>query len=792
MQHDVETEVEAPGWDTPPASRNFLYVLWQRKAFILLGAFVGLALGFLFHTQRAAVYQSSCQLLVIKKSPSVLPAGNDPRMTMVDDYMPAQLALLRSPLILERAVKKRDLAACRTFETVADPTGAILAGLGVSRDTKETGGVPNNIVLLSYRGPVADDTGKVLSAVVDSYQEWLDITYRNVSDQTVKEITTARDLIKRDLTEAEDKYLKFRQNSPTFWKNEKGVSVETQRVADGEQKRLQMQLKQTELRERIRALERAIEEGKGLDVLSAAQGVGPDGKQQQLVADRYVEEPLLPLILEEQKLVDDRGFGPDHPEVIAVRKKIATMREHLRKIAPQPSERDPAKRLLLVLRFEQETLDLEVRALEQMLARMRTEARNLSNHEIEDNHLRNDVARLESLYSETIKRLSQINLVRDSGGIQAQPLSTPGPGGKVAPVAYQDLGAGLLLGLLLGVGLAYLSDLADKSFRDSEEIRRRLGLPLVGHIPYITADADTERRRKAGEATLDPLLCTYFRPKSIDAEAYRAVRTALFFGTHGRGHQVIQVTSPNKGDGKSLMIANLAVTVAQSGKRVLLIDADCRRPRQHRVFNLPATTGLASVLGDRGDVDAALESTVVETAVPGLSMLPCGPIPSNPSELLTAPRFKEVLEAVRARYDYVLVDTPPLLAVTDPCVVAGRVDGLFLTIRLTRRGRPDAERAREILSGLGAKVFGVVVNGVTRSGGGLYSPHAYDYTDTYTEDPSEAPEDSYYYEEEAEEPTGVRSESGGAEHDGDRDRGARPAAGKNTRGFWRRWWPSGG
>src|SRR5262249_54957063 len=153
------------------------------KAFILLGAFVGLALGFLFHTQRVAVYQSSCQLLVIKKSPSMLPAGNDPRMTVVDDYMPAQLALLRSPLILERAVKKRDLTACRTFEAVADPTGAILAGLGVSRDAKETGGVPNNIVLLSYRGPVADDTGKVLSAVVESYQEWLDITYRNVSDQ---------------------------------------------------------------------------------------------------------------------------------------------------------------------------------------------------------------------------------------------------------------------------------------------------------------------------------------------------------------------------------------------------------------------------------------------------------------------------------------------------------------------------------------------------------------------------------------------------------------------------------
>ncbi len=775
MQHDDAAQADAPAWDAPAASRNFLHVLWQRKAFLLLGAFVGLSLGFLFHSQRAAVYQSSCALLVIKKNPAqVMPTGAaDPRLSVVEDYMATQLALLRSPLILEVAVKKRDLLQCKTFESAGDPVGLIHDGLTVARDTKETGSAANNIVHITFRGPVAEDTGRVISAVLDSYQEFLDITYRNVSDQSLKEITKARDLLKSDLTEAENKYLKFRQTTPMFWKNDKGVSVETQRVADAEQKRLQMQFKQAELRERIRGLEKAIQEGRGLDVLPSAQGpVGADAKQAQAAADRYVEEPILPLILEEQKLIEDKGFGPDHPDVVGIRKKIATMREYLRKISPQPAEKDPAKRLLLALQFEKETVDQELLALDQTVEKMRGEARNLSNYEIEENHLRNDLARLEALYKGTIDRLTQLNLVRDSGGFDARPLATPGAGVKVAPVAYQNLGAGLLLGLLLGAGLAYLADVSDKSFRDPAEIRRRLGLPLVGHIPYLTADADTERQRQAGGATLDPLLVTYFRPKSLDAEAYRAVRTALFFAAGGVGHKVIQVTSPNKGDGKSLMIANLAVTVAQSGKRVLLVDADCRRPRQHRVFNLPSAAGLASVLGGRTDLEAAADAATVETPVPGLAVMPCGPIPPNPSELLTAPRFKELLELVRGRYDYVLIDTPPLLAVTDPCVVAGRVDGLFLTVRLTRRGRPDAERAREILAGLGVNVYGVVVNGVTRSGGSLYSPHAYDYTDTYTEDAPEAPEDSYYYDD-PDAPTQVRRE---------------PAA---ARGFWRRWWAGG-
>src|SRR5262249_53509095 len=188
------------------------------------------------------------------------------------------------------------------------------------------------------------------------------------------------------------------------------------------------------------------------------------------------------------------------------------------------------------------------------------------------------------LYESTLKRLAEINLVRDAGGFDARVLSRPGAGGKVSPVAYQILFGGLALGLLAGVGLAYVAELTDKSFRTPEEIRRRLGLPVVGHIPLLTADEEAARKVAGGQVVPDPLLCCYYRPKSIEAEAYRAVRTALYFSTQGEGHKVIQVTSPSMGDGKSTLASNLAVSIAQSGKRVVLVDADCRRPRPHRGF----------------------------------------------------------------------------------------------------------------------------------------------------------------------------------------------------------------
>src|SRR5262249_43411142 len=149
-----------------------------------------------------------------------------------------------------------------------------------------------------------------------------------------------------------------------------------------------------------------------------------------------------------------------------------------------------------------------------------------------------------------------------------------------------------------------LVDLSDKSFRSPEEIRRRLGIPVVGHIPPLAADE--ARAGAAGATPLDASLCCHHRPRSPEAEAFRGVRTALFFKAQAEGHQVIQISSPNAGDGKSTMTANLAVSLAQAGKSVLLIDADFRRPRQHQLFGVTATVGLGSLLLGEADLAQAI------------------------------------------------------------------------------------------------------------------------------------------------------------------------------------------
>jgi capsular exopolysaccharide synthesis family protein len=360
--------------------------------------------------------------------------------------------------------------------------------------------------------------------------------------------------------------------------------------------------------------------------------------------------------------------------------------------------------------------------------------------------LRKDIDDKRDLARSYRKRMDEVSLVGNRGGIVSKMTAEPAPGYQVEPKALPIALSALLGGLLFGVGLAWLAEVTDQSFRNPDDIRRRLKVPVLGHVPRIMPTDEEKEMAEKGLLPMDPSICAYYQPKSVDAEAFRGLRTTLFFKLEGEGHKIIQITSPNMGDGKTTLATNLAVSIAQSGKRILLVDADFRRPRLHKMFGLDPTTGLASVIGDA----ASLQAAIRPGSVPNLFLLPCGPRPNNPAELLTSQRFLDLLVTLREQFDIILVDTPPLLAVSDPSVIAPRVDGVLLTIRVAKNGRPAAERAREILTNLGANVYGVVVNGIdsgTDEGYGA-SQYGYTYHYAYGYMYDAADNNSYYHEEE--------------------------------------------
>jgi capsular exopolysaccharide synthesis family protein len=740
VESHEENQVEAAESRRPAPRRNLLQIAWNHKRLVALGVIVGLGLASLWQMRRVPVYQSSAQVLVVKKHTDVLSTmGGSASVGVSDDYLSTHLVLIKSQVVVDRAVKTSDLGRLPSLRLEVNPTRAILASLASERAIKDPTPGADNIINLSYRGTDAEDAAAVLDAVINSYRAFLNETYQNFSGNSITILTQDHKKNEGLLVEKKKEYEAFLAKSPLLAYGNGGAQPPLLRLATLEGERLSLEMRTADIQEHLRTIEAARKNGQAREVVlamltaRAAAGARSDkGAPPPSNTEGTYEQELLTLLLEEHTLAVQ--FGPDHPQAQALRKKIETARGLL---APEKK----AMRVLLPgqeggggvaladayvnsLKQELEDIGLTMKSMVPLTAAELQEAKRLTGYVNRDRDFQNEILNLQAQYDTSKKRLDEINLMREFGGYDALAISTPEPGVRVGLGLVQILLGGGLLGLLCGIGLAYLADVADTSFRDPEEIRRRLGLPIVGHIPIIDEKSAARAAEQAAEpaAHLDPSLAIHHRPGSAEAEAYRTVRTALYFSTRGGGHKVIQVTSPSLGDGKTTLAANLAVAIAQSGKRVVLVDADLRRPRVHQVFGLSCEVGLSSVIVGETDLAGALR----ESGVEGLSLLPSGPRPANPAELLTMPRFEGLIAELRDRFDIVVVDTPPLLAVTDACVVASRADGVLLTIRISKNGRPAAERAREILLSLQANVLGVVVNRVGK-GAGRYGYDAYQY-----------------------------------------------------------------
>lgn len=268
-----------------------------------------------------------------------------------------------------------------------------------------------------------------------------------------------------------------------------------------------------------------------------------------------------------------------------------------------------------------------------------------------------------------------------------------------------------LVGMVLASAIAYVFEYLDDTLKSPEDISQRLGLWTLAAIGRIEGKTAQDR------------LVTLSAPRSPIAEAYRLLRTNFQFAAVDRPLHCIVVTSPGPGDGKSTTAANLAVVFAQGGKSVILVDADLRRPQQHRIFQRTASYGLSTAL-----VDAATPVTgfLQPTDVPGLRLLTSGPIPPNPAELLGSQRMAQLMQVLNQEAEMVIMDSPPVLSVADAAILANAADGVVLVADAGRTRREMARRAKESLERAGANLLGMVLNRMTRQTSGYYYYYYYD------------------------------------------------------------------
>lgn len=272
---------------------------------------------------------------------------------------------------------------------------------------------------------------------------------------------------------------------------------------------------------------------------------------------------------------------------------------------------------------------------------------------------------------------------------------------------------GMLFGLILGVSIAFFAEYLDDTIKSPNDIETVLRLPFLGLIPSVTKNLSVAPVENIVES----------EPKGTVAEAYRAIRTNILFSSD-RQIKCIVVTSSGPGEGKTTTAINIAHVMARAGDRTLLIDADMRRPRVHKVFGInSAAKGLSNYL-----IGNATESeTCHRTSVESLEVMIAGPIPPNPVELLNSPRLQNLMEHVRAQYDRIIIDTPPVIAVTDPAILSRMADAVILTVHGGRAHRDVVKRAVEVLRNVGGQILGVILNNVNIFRASYYDYYYYSY-----------------------------------------------------------------
>lgn len=284
------------------------------------------------------------------------------------------------------------------------------------------------------------------------------------------------------------------------------------------------------------------------------------------------------------------------------------------------------------------------------------------------------------------------------------------PAFPIAPNAASSAALAAMIGAALAIAVALLIEYLDDTVKTPADVTQTLGLTSLGAIGNIWGDSSRDR------------LITAAYPRAAHSEAYRIVRTNLLATNLEKPVKTFLVTSPNPDDGKSITAANIAVVMAQSGLRVILVDADLRRPSQHTIFNLSNDFGLVNILRNS---EVALEGCLQPTRVENLSLLTTGPLPPNPAELLDSKGMRSLVRRLADQFDMAVFDTPPCLPRTDAAILARHVDGVAFVVAANLTRRDTAARAKEVITRAGGKFLGVVINRAPRN-----SSYYYYYSDT--------------------------------------------------------------
>jgi polysaccharide biosynthesis transport protein len=701
-----------------------LHAYWRvivRRRWVIASVFASVVLlTLLFTLRQTKVYAATATLIIDVNAPRVL--NQKDVQDVVDsgtggywyskEYYETQYKVITSRAVAQRVIDKLQLARDLRFlglDDVNDPKkveehlGRIDPAVELQERLEVLPVKDSRVVRVQVRDREPRWAATLANAVAEAYiTESLSVRStmtQNASEWLEQQLAD----LETKLAKSSDDLFRFKQAHDivaTSWEDRQGmVSQRLVAVNDALTKARVLKAQLESRNEQIAALGDAIAKG---DPAAEAFAIVNQSRSIQDLKVRYADARVDCADMTARYL-------EDHPKLVACQGKLAAARDGL--------AREVRTILEGARREYQEAVQTE-RKLSRLLDDSKSDAFGLNQHEKEYLELKRSHDNNQRLYEMVLQRLKETGVtgLLQMSNVRILDRAEP-PEKPVSPRPLRNLALSLVLGLAGGVALALLLETLDTSITTREQVEERLRLPFLGIIPRMQQD---------GAAA--PELAVLSSPSSAAAECVRSIRTNLLFMSPEKPLRTILVTSSGTGEGKTTVASALAATMANGGSRVLLVDADMRRPRVHKVFGIRTEAGLSFLILGEGSLDAV----VVRTDVPNLDVVPCGTVPPNPAELLHTAGFANLLMEMSRRYDRVVIDSPPAGVVADAIVISTHVDGTLLVLKAGQTSRGAAERTARNLADVKARVFGAVLNDVDLEDR-RYGQYAY-YQSGYSQD----------------------------------------------------------
>ena len=691
--------------------REYWQVVRKRIWTILLVCSLVLGLGTLYLINQKDVFQAAAIIEIRTESPQVLGGDIEPvidpaagaRYWSTEEYYETQYRIIRSRAVASEVVRDLMLAEDLDFLGIhsedpeqvrialedADPIDRLIGMISVSP-------IPDShLVRLAIEHEDPDFAAELVNTLAEVYVSRNQQRQLRGTEQAFHWLENERASLRDYVQTAEETLLQFRQDNgiraASLSERQEQLTEHLNSINSlTDSARAEVQ----EARVERRAVLRAQEEG-DLDAVPIQSVIG---------------NPLIQSLKQERESLRtelarlEARYGDRHQDIRGVRAALEGVETAIQR---------EIGAILDSYNVELRRAEARLDELEEEHQRLESEVLALSQAEPTYNQLLRDIDHNAEVLQMIERRYKETDLYRrqrDVNNIEILDRAIV-PDVPIRPRKRIIMGAALLLGIIVSLGFAFLLELLDNTVRTQEDVERLLGFTFLGVVPSIKLRARERRRARANIAAGDRPgvgrdLFVHNHPKSSVAECCRSIRTNLHFMSPDKELRKLLVTSAGPREGKTSTAINLAMVMAQSNHKVLLVDSDMRRPRIHKAIGLDNDIGLSNLILGEVDYDTAIKPT----EIPNLDTLVCGPIPPNPTELMHTKRFQVIVDELSKRYDRVIFDSPPVIAVADAIILGNAVDGVLFVIKSGQTSKEVVKRAKSHLEATNAPLLGAILN----------------------------------------------------------------------------------